>query len=285
MCTAAPRSYCGGMTGSVVDHYSGSGDLAEAIAAALDAAGIQRLGMSTSTLAPVDEFHIRGRAATIEIADALRVDSSARVLDIGSGLGGPARAIAELTGAHVTGVDLTPAFGSAAREMSEWTGLHDRTAFVVGDATDLEFADGEFDAALTVHVAMNIRDKEALHREAHRVLKPAGRYVVYDVLRGPGGPVHYPVPWARDPSTSFLASTEEMERLLPAAGFTIVEEVDSSVESLAWFEAMTARLAESGPPPVTFATFLGSDFPEMARNQVANLREGAIRTVTFVCEA
>ena len=273
------------MTDPVVDHYSGSGDLTAAIAAALDAAGIERTGMATTTLAPVDEFHIRGRAATAEIASALRIDASSRVLDIGSGLGGPARAIAELTGAHVTGVDLTPAFCQAATAMSGWTGLADRTDFVVGDATRLDFGDGDFDAALTVHVAMNIADKEALYREAHRVLRPGRRFVVYDVLRGGGGPVHFPVPWARDSSTSFLASTEEMEALLGSAGFTVREQADSSAESLAWFEAMTARLAESGPPPVTFATFLGADFPQMARNQVANLREDAIRTVTFVCES
>jgi ubiquinone/menaquinone biosynthesis C-methylase UbiE len=241
--------------------------------------------MPTATLAPVDEFHIRGRAATVEIATALRVDQSSRVLDIGSGLGGPARAIAELTGAQVTGVDLTPAFSAAATALSEWTGLGDQTDFVVGDATALAFADGAFDAALTVHVAMNIQDKAALYREARRILKPGRRFVVYDVLRGAGGPVHYPVPWARDDTTSFLASADEMVGLLQTAGFTVIEQAESSVESLAWFEAMTARLADIGPPPITFATFLGEDFPQMARNQVANLREQAIGTVTFVCEA
>jgi ubiquinone/menaquinone biosynthesis C-methylase UbiE len=272
------------MASSVVEHYSGSSDLTAAISAALDAAGIERASTTTATLAPVDEFHIRGRAATVEIAAALRVDDSSSVLDIGSGLGGPARAIAELTGAHVTGVDLTPAFAEAATAMSEWTGLGDRTDFVVGDATVLEFADAAFDAALTVHVAMNIPDKGALYREARRILRPGGRFVVYDVLRGAGGPLHYPVPWARDASTSFLASPDEMVELLQTAGFTVVEQTDSSADSLAWFEAMTARLADSGPPPVTFATFLGEDFPQMARNQVVNLREHAISTVTFVCE-
>lgn len=241
--------------------------------------------MATTGLAPADEFHIRGRAATLEIAEALKVDSSSRVLDIGSGLGGPARTIAEVTGAHVTGVDLTPAFCAAAAELSQWTSLSDRTTFVVGDATALDFPDDHFDAALTVHVAMNIADKAAMYREARRVLKPGGRFVVYDVLRGPGGDVQYPVPWARDASTSFLASMVEMPRLLASAGFTVVDQTDSSTESLAWFEAKVSRLSDSSPPPVTFATFLGADYPQMARNQVVNLSEQSIQTATFICEA
>lgn len=270
---------------SVVNHYAGSGDLASTIAVALDAAGIERMGMATTALAPVDEFHIRGRAATLEIAEALQVNASSRVLDIGSGLGGPARTIAEVTGAHVTGVDLTPAFCSTAAELSQWTQLSDRTAFVVGDATALEFPDAHFDAALSVHVAMNIADKSAMYREAHRVLKPGGRFVVYDVLQGPGRDVRYPVPWARDASTSFLASMAEMPRLLAAAGFTVVDQSDSSPESLAWFEAKAASLAGPAPQPVTFATFLGADYPQMARNQVTNLTEQSIQTATFICEA
>jgi SAM-dependent methyltransferase len=273
------------VTDSLVDHYAGSGDLTSSIAAALDAAGIGRAGIATTVLAPVDEFHIRGRAATLEIAEALQVDTSSRVLDIGSGLGGPARTIAEATGAHVTGVDLTPAFSATAADLSAWTGLGEKTAFLVGDATALDFPDAHFDAALTVHVGMNVADKPAMYREAHRTLRPGGRFVVYDVLQGPGGEVHYPVPWARDSDTSFLASRDEMADFLSGARFTILDQADSSAESLVWFEAMAKRLAESGPPPVTFATFLGSDFGDMARNQVANLRERRIQTVTFVCEA
>jgi SAM-dependent methyltransferase len=207
------------------------------------------------------------------------------VLDIGSGLGGPARTVAEVTGAQVTGVDLTPAFCATATDLSEWTGFGARSEFVVGDATALSFPDGHFDAAFTVHVAMNVADKPAMYREAHRVLRPGARFVVYDVVAGAGGPVHYPVPWARDESTSFLVGAAELLRLLTDAGFTVIEQSDSSAASLAWFETMAQRLAESGPPPVTFATFLGADFPQMARNQVANLKEQAIETVTVVCEA
>ena len=169
-----------------------------AISAALDAAGTDRATLQPADLAPVDEFHIRGRAATLEIVEALGLTADSHVLDLGSGLGGPARTLAEVTGCTVTGVDLTPEFCEVATALSEWTGLSDRTRFQVGDATATGLADAAVDAALTVHVAMNIANKAGLYAEAFRVLRPGGRFVDYDVLQGEGGDV---VTRCRGPTT------------------------------------------------------------------------------------
>ena len=261
--------------------YAGEGGLVEAISSALDAAGMDRSALRPADLAPVDEFHIRGRGATLEIIDALGVSADSHVVDLGSGLGGPARTIAELTGCTVTGIDLTPEFCEVATALSAWTGLSERTRFTVGDAVATGLPDGTMDAAVTVHVAMNIADKPALYAEALRVIRPGGRFVVYDVLQGDGGDVHYPVPWANDPSTSYLVTAEQLRGLLTDAGFEITSVVDSSDESLAWFQQMRARIERDGPPPITFAAFLGSAFAQMAANQVANLAERRIRTVMF----
>ncbi|MBL0886679.1 class I SAM-dependent methyltransferase [Myceligenerans indicum] len=263
--------------------YTGPGELVAAIGSALEAAGLERAALRPADLAPVDEFHIRGRAATLEVCEALDLTRGARVIDLGSGLGGPARTLAETRGCTVTGIDLTPEFCEAAAVLSEWTGMEGLTRFLAGDATATGLPAGTFDAALTVHVAMNIADKPALYREAFRVLRPGGRFVVYDVLQGAGGDVRYPVPWADDPSTSHLATPEQMRSLLADAGFDILSEVDSSEESLAWFRQMRARIEHDGPPPVTFAAFLGEAFGQMAANQVANLAEHRIRTVMYTC--
>ncbi len=169
--------------------------------------------------------------------------------------------------------------------MSDWVNLGERVAFQQGDATDLPFADNQFDAAMTIHVAMNIPTKDKMYEQARRAVKPGGIFAVYDVLQGEGGDVLYPVPWAREPSISHLATPDEMKSLLTEAGFKVLDVHDSTEESQGWFEAMTARMAQSGPPPVTFQTFLGGDFPEMARNQVRNLTERRIRTVSYICEA
>jgi ubiquinone/menaquinone biosynthesis C-methylase UbiE len=263
--------------------YSGPGGLVEAIRSTLDAAGLDPANLRPADLAAVDEFHIRGRAASLEIIEALDLTADSHVLDLGSGLGGPARTLAEVTGCMVTGVDLTPEFCEVATALSAWTGLSGRTRFTVGDATATGLRDGAVDAAMTVHVAMNISDKAALYAEAFRVLRPGGRFVVYDVLQGEGGDVHYPVPWANDSSTSFLATPADMHELLAAAGFEVLSTVDSSDESLAWFQQMRARIEQEGPPPVTFAAFLGAAFGQMAANQVVNLAERRIRTVMFTC--
>lgn len=273
------------MVDKVASHYSDGRNLATAIAESLRKAGKDIGRLTTSDLATVDEFHVRGRKATLELASALNLGSGSHVLDIGSGLGGPARTLAETYGCHVTGIDLTQEFCDAATTLSTWVGLADRVSFQQGDATRLPFADAQFDVALTLHVAMNIAAKDRMYAEARRVLRPGGLFGVYDVLQGEGGDVRYPVPWARDPSISHVATPDAMLSLLAGAGFKIVRTHDSSDESQRWFEAMAEMIAQGKAPPVTFRTFLGDDFPEMSRNMLHNLRERRIRTVSFICQA
>jgi len=273
------------MAEEVARHYSDGRNLAAAIADSLRKAGKDIGKLTTADLGTVDEFHIRGRKATLELGQSLSLNAGSHVLDIGSGLGGPARTLAETYGCQVTGIDLTQEFCDAAATLSTWVGLADRVAFQQGDATNLPFADGQFDAAVTIHVAMNIAAKDRMYAEARRVLRPGGLFGVYDVLQGDGGDVRYPVPWAREPSISHVATPDAMVTLLRGAGFKILSTQDSSEEGLRWFEGMAAMMAQGTPPPVTFRTFLGDDFPEMTRNMQSNLREHRIRTVTYICQA
>jgi ubiquinone/menaquinone biosynthesis C-methylase UbiE len=273
------------MIDQVAAHYSGSGGLADAIAESLQNAGKELNELKTTDLATVDEFHIRGRKATLELAEQMMLSEDSRVIDIGSGLGGPARTLAEEYGCHVTGLDLTQAFCDAAEVMSDWVNLGERVAFQQGDATNLPFADNQFDAAMTIHVAMNIPAKDKMYEQARRVVKRGGIFAVYDIVQGEEGDVLFPVPWAREPSISHLATPDEMESLLADAGFEVLDIHDSTDQSQSWFEEVMARMAQSGPPPVTFQAILGSDFPEMARNQVRNVTERRIRTVSYICKA
>ena len=273
------------MAERVASHYSENLELAGVIAQHLQSAGKDVQKLTTTDLATVDEFHIRGRKATLELAEKMKLNADSYVLDIGSGLGGPARTLAETYGCRVTGVDLTQAFCDAATAMSAWVGLGNRVSFRQGDATNLPFANNEFDAAMTIHVAMNIAAKNKMYLEAHRVIKPNGIFAVYDVLQGEGGEVLYPVPWAREPTISHLVTPDDMKSLLVGAGFKLLDVRDSTEESQAFFERMTAQMAKTGASPVAWRLFLGDDFPVMARNQVRNVTERRIRTISYICAA
>jgi ubiquinone/menaquinone biosynthesis C-methylase UbiE len=273
------------MSIGVERHYGSTADLAGVIRERLAAAGKDLERLSSADLAAVDEFHIRGRQATLELAGRMGLDRESHVLDLGSGLGGPARTLAEAHGCRVTGIDLTRSFCEAATAMSGWLGLSGRVRFVQGDATRPPFTPASFDAAMTIHVAMNIAAKDALYAAAMRALKPGRIFAVYDVLQGEGGPVVFPVPWAREPTISHLATPAQMRELLSGAGFEILEEIDSTEAGLAWFREKAAALTGTAPPPLGFQLFLGDDYARMTRNQVQNLAEKRIRTVAYVCRS
>lgn len=260
---------------AIQTHYARS-DLGDLILAALQKAGKDVDRLTLQDLAPVDEFHIRGRTATLELAHAAGLDATKRVLDVGSGVGGTSRCLAKEFGCRVTGIDLTEDYCRAATLLTAKTGLADLVDYRQGDATHLPFDDASFDVVWTEHVAMNIPDKSLLYREMHRVLRPGGTLAIYDVLAGPSGPVLFPVPWARTPDTSFLVRPDELRGLLEAAGFSVTDWSDTTDAARTWFVALAEKISREGLPPLGFHLLLGSDFPSMAQNQRRNLEEGRI---------
>ena len=260
---------------TIREHYARS-DLGNIILAALAKAGKDANRLTPEDLAPIDEFHIRGRAATLELARAANVDSTKRVLDVGSGVGGTSRCLAREFGCHVTGIDLTEEYCRAAAMLSARIGLAELVDYRQGDATNLPFPDHSFDIVWTEHVAMNIPDKPRLYREMYRVLKPGGTLAIYDILAGPSGPVLFPVPWARAPESNFLATPDELRELLEGSGFKVTAWSDTTDVARAWFVSLAERIRKEGLPPLGFHVLLGPDFQAMAQNQRRNLEEGRI---------
>lgn len=259
----------------IKQHYTRP-DLGTAILAALASAGRDVNHLKPEDLAPIDEFHIRGREATLELARAAGLDSIKHVLDVGSGVGGPSRYIAREFGCRVTGIDLTDEYCRVATMLAERVGLSDLVSYRQGDALNLPFSDSTFDIVWTQHVAMNIPDKATLYREMYRVLKPGGSVAIYDILAGPAGPVFFPVPWSRVPETSFLITPDKLRALLEAARFKIESWHDTTDAARTWFTNLAKKIRESGPTPLGFHVLLGPDFQVMAQNQRRNLAEGRI---------
>jgi len=260
---------------AVQTHY-GRPDVGSVILAALEKAGKALDQLTPEDLAPVDEFHIRGRAATLELARAAGLDANKHVLDVGSGIGGTSRCLAMEFGCRVTGIDLTDEYCLAAEMLSSKVGLADLVDYRQGDATNLPFDDGVFDVVWTEHVAMNIPDKTRLYGEMHRVLKPGGTLAIYDVLAGPSEAVLFPVPWARTPDTSFLVHPNEVRRHPEDAGFTIADWSDTTEAAHEWFMALAEKIRKEGFPLLGFHLLMGPDFREMAQNQGKNLQERRI---------
>src|SRR5690348_10561809 len=264
----------------VRDHYRAPG-LAERLKTALTALGPEDQRLTPQQLGALDQFHTRGLAATADLARLAGIAADMSVLDVGSGVGGPARFLAATYGCQVTGVDLSEPFVEAARYLSERTGQGGQVSFRTASALELPFDDGRFDAALLQHVAMNIADRARLYREIRRVLKPSGRFATFDVILK-GGEPHYPVPWARTPATSFLLTADATRAAIEPAGFRTLTWQDDTEAAKAW----VAQLRASGPPPSpNLGAVMGPDFAQLAANLGRNLLEGRLGILTGVFEA
>jgi MPBQ/MSBQ methyltransferase len=267
----------------VEGHY-GRGRILDAILEALGRMGKDLAELGPEDLAPVDAFHLRGREATVELAERAALTPGLRVLDVGSGLGGSARYLASAHGVVATGIDLTPDYVDVARALADLMGLGDCVAFHQCSALQTPFDAGSFDVVWTEHVQMNVAEKEAFYAEIARVLVPRGRLVFHDIFEGDGGPLHFPVPWAEDPAISFLATPEAVSRILQDLGFRILVWEDASEASLAWLSALVERLKGSAPVPLGTHLLMGTHARDMIGNITRNLREGRVRVIQAVAE-
>jgi SAM-dependent methyltransferase len=266
----------------VEDHYTRQ-DLGEIILAALKAAGKDLDQLTPDDLAPVDEFHGGQRPATIRLAELVCFSGAERVLDVGSGVGGPSRYLASRYGCRVTGIDLTAEFCRVAEMLTRLIGLTDKVSYRQGNALDLPFEEMSFDVVWSQNAAMNIADRQRLYTQMHRVLRPGGKLALQEVAAGPGGPPHHPVQWARIPDISFLYSQDETRAKLEAAGLRVLVWQDTTAAALA---SSLARARGAGGPPPVLGThlLLGADWRAMFQNSARNLEERRTELFNAVLE-
>ena len=266
----------------VSNHYT-HGDLAAAIRSGIESLGKTINSVTVDDLAPVDEFHTGGRQASEEFLSQLDLSPEKHVLDVGSGLGGTTRFVANRYGCRVAGIDLTPEYVETAKVLSGWVGLDKSISLYQGSALAMPFADRVFDCAYMLHVGMNIDDKAKLCSEVSRVLRSNALFGIYDVMRIGDGELAYPVPWATTSTSSAVATPAQYRAALQAAGFSVIAERNRRDFALALFDQLRARTAAvGGPPPLGLHILMGRNTPDKVQNMIQAVSNGRIAPVELI---
>ena len=259
---------------NIQNHYLKE-ELYEDILNRLKEQGVDLNNVKRSDIAGVDEFHVRGAAVSKELAENLDL-KGATVLDVGCGLGGPCRMLAEEYSCQVTGLDLSNEYVRTAKELSKLVNLDNKTSFIQGDATSLPFGDNTFDVIWTQHVQMNIPNKEKFYSEISRVLKSGGHFLYYDILKKGDGEVNYPMPWASKSDISFLFKEKDMDNFLTQFALTKEQSNDQTQYGIDYLNALFAKLKEFGPPKIGLNALMGETTKPKLINLLGHLKSGEL---------
>jgi ubiquinone/menaquinone biosynthesis C-methylase UbiE len=261
--------------------YYTRGKLEENILRALRSAGRNLEQLRPDDIAALDNFHVGGEQATAGLAAFMGLRAGMHLLDVGCGIGGPARFFAG-QGCHVTGIDLTEEFVQVAGILTRMVKLDEHAQFRQGSALELPFEAGTFDGAYMIHVGMNIEDKTGVFRDVARVLKRGGRFAIFDIMSSGNGALEFPLPWAADPSTSFVASAEDYRHALETAGFRIDHQRGRGQFAIDFTKTMMERIAASPVPVLGVHLLMGEQAPLMLKNVMAAIGSGALEPVELV---
>jgi SAM-dependent methyltransferase len=268
----------------VADHY-GRPHLIETILAAFAQAGKDASHLTAADLTAVDQFHAGGARATEDLAAQMDLRAGMHLLDIGCGLGGPARYFAAEHGCRVIGIDLTPEFVEAAGHLTRLVGLDGSVDFRPASAASLPFEEAAFDGAYLIHVGMNLADKPAAFREIRRVLKPGGVFAIFDMMRMSEGPIRYPVPWASTEAVSFVETPAAYRSALEAAGFHVIAERARGPFAIEHTERSIARMGQPGNAGPGLALLMGEKTPVLVGNMLSMMKEGVLEPLEMIARA
>jgi cyclopropane fatty-acyl-phospholipid synthase-like methyltransferase len=247
---------------------------------ALISAGKDLDQLEPADLGLLEDFHTMGRYATSQLVDLVGITRESAVLDAGSGIGGTARYVADHCGCTITAVDLTDEYCETSRWLNRLVGLDDQISVRQADVTQLPFADGTFDVAISQHVQMNVADKARLYSEARRVLVNGGRFALWDITSGESGELDYPLPWADDAARSHLVTPDQLRALMESAGFAIEHWNDLTEKAAAFMQTLLAQPRN----PLGLHAFV-TDFKRKVENLTQALADGRLRAIQAVVRA
>ncbi|UOB17860.1 class I SAM-dependent methyltransferase [Abyssalbus ytuae] len=225
-----------------------------------------------SDISGVDEFHVRGAAVSRELAQMINL-KGLKVLDVGCGLGGACRMLADEFNCDVTGLDLSNEYIRTAKGLSKLVRLENKTRFIRGNAVNLPFENSTFDVVWTQHVQMNIPDKTKFYTEICRVLNPDGYFLYYDIFKNNNKEINYPMPWANTEDLSFLAHPGNIQTLLTQVGLQKVSSSDQTREGIIFFENLMNKLKTSDPPKIGLNILMGETTRQKLNNLLIHLKK------------
>jgi SAM-dependent methyltransferase len=267
---------------ALADHW-GRGDVYGLIMSAFNKMSKSLEGLTVEDLAPVDHFHARGFPATVELADRLPIKSDQHILDIGCGLGGPARYIATRFHCTLSGIDITEPFVEAANKLTTLVRMEGQVKIRHGDGQRLPYPDSHFDGAYTQHVTMNVADRRKFFAEAYRVLKPGAFFALTEHGLGAKGNPHYPVPWSADGSVAYLVTPSETRAFLEETGFEDIVVEDTGAKYVAGYKVMIEKAERGALPPLGIHILMGETALQKMRNAARNIEEGRTHPIQLIC--
>ena len=268
---------------AIAEHWWSKGNVYDTIVSALNRMSKPLECLSIDDLAPVDHFHARGYPATVELADRLPIETGQHILDVGCGLGGPARYMARRFRCHVTGIDITLPFVEAANKLTALVRMEGQVNIEHGDGQRLPYPDSSFDGAYTQHATMNVADRPAFFSEAFRVLKPGSFFALTEHGLGPRGNPHHPVPWSEDGSGAYLVAPSETRSMLESNGFENIVIEDTGAKYLAAYRVAIEKAEQGALPPLGTHLLLGETALQKTRNAARNIEEGRTHPVQVIC--